>query len=85
MLLSNVGSKWFMPRMLISRDTMASDAFSHMLAVLYEDRVYVGMTVDECSIFSDMTTTLGTLNANGIVSPIYGMNADGFVSLATIM
>ena len=68
-----------MPRMLISRDAMASDAFSHMMAVLYEDRVYVSMTVDECSIFRDMTTALGTLNVNGIVSPIYGMKADGFV------
>ena len=78
-LLSNVGSKWFMPRMFVSRGAMASDAFTHMMAVLYEDRAYVGLTVDECSVFRDMTTALGTLNANGIVSPIYGMKADGFV------
>ena len=58
---------------------MASDTFAHMIAVLYDDRVYVSMTVDELSIFRDMTTALGTLNANGIVSPIYGMKADGFV------
>lgn len=84
-LLSNVGSKWFMPRMFVSRGAMASDAFTHMMAVLYEDRAYVGMTVDECSVFRDMTTALGTLNASGSVSPIYGMNADGFVLFATIM
>ena len=84
-LLSNVGSKWFMPRMFVSRGAMASDAFTHMMAVLYEDRAYVGMTVDECSVFRDMTTVLGTLNASGSVSPIYGMNADGFVLFATIM
>lgn len=84
-LLSNVGSKWFMPRMFVSRGAMASDAFTHMMAVLYEDRVYVGMTVDECSVFRDMTTALGTLNASGSVSPIYGMNADGFVLFAAIM
>ena len=84
-LLSNVGSKWFMPRMFVSRSAMASDAFTHMMAVLYEDRAYVGLTVDECSVFRDMTTALGTLNASGSVSPIYGMNADGFVLFATIM
>ena len=84
-LLSNVGSKWFMPRMFVSRSAMASDAFTHMMAILYEDRVRVGMTVDECSVFRDMTTALGTLNASGSVSPIYGMNADGFTLFATIM
>lgn len=84
-LLSNVGSKWFMPRMFVSRGAMASDAFTHMMAVLYEDRIRVGMTVDECSVFRDMTTALGTLNASGSVSPIYGMNADGFTLFATIM
>lgn len=84
-LLSTVGSKWFMPRMLISSDAMQSDAFAHMMAVLYEDRIHVGMTVDECSIFRDMSIVLGTLNANGSVSPIYSMNADGFSLFATIM
>ena len=84
-LLSNVGSKWFMPRMFVSRGAMQSDAFTHMMAVLYADRAYVGMTVDECSVFSDMTSALGTLNASGAVSPIYGMNADGFSLFATIM
>ena len=81
----HAGSKWFMPRMFVSRGAMASDAFTHMMAVLYEDRAYVGMTVDECSVFRDMTTALGTLNASGSVSPIYGMNADGFVLFAAIM
>ena len=84
-LLSNVGSKWFMPRMFVSRGAMASDAFTYMMSVLYEDRAYVGMTVDECSIFRDMTTALGTLNASGSVSPVYGMNADGFTLFAAIM
>ena len=84
-LLSNVGSKWFMPRMFVSRGAMQSNAFTHMMAVLYADRAYVGMTVDECSVFRDMTTALGTLNASGSVSPIYGMNADGFSLFATIM
>ena len=78
--LSNVGSKWFMPRMLISPDTMQSDAFANLMAILYKDRIHVGMTVDECSVFRDMS-----LNANGSVSPIYEMNADSFSLFATIM
>lgn len=83
--LSNVGSKWFMPRMFISRDLMASDAFAHMMDVLYEDRGYVGMTVDECSVFRDMSTALSTLNASGSISPIYSMNEDTFILFASIM
>lgn len=84
-LLSNVGSKWFMPRMLVSRGAMMSDAFAKMMAILYQDRAYVGITVDECSVFRDMSTALGTLNASGSVSPVYGMNADGFTLFAAIM
>lgn len=84
-LLSNVGSKWFMPRMLISRGVMASDAFAHMMAVLYADRARAGIAVDECSVFRDMSTSLGNLNASGSVSPIYSMNADGFSLFATLM
>ena len=64
---------------------MQSNAFDHMMAVLYADRIGVGMTVDECSVFRDMSTTLGALNANGSVSPVYEMNADGFSLFATMM
>lgn len=81
----HAGSKWFMPRMFVSRGGMASDAFTHMMAVLYADRATVGIAVDECSVFRDMSTALGTLNASGTVSPIYGMNADGFSLFATLM
>lgn len=81
----HAGSKWFMPRIFVSRDGMASDAFAYMMAVLYADRAHVGLTVDECSVFRDMSTALGNLNASGIVSPIYGMNADGFSLFATLM
>lgn len=84
-LASKVGSKWFMPRMYVRRSSMASDAFNKMMTVLYADRAHVGIAVDECSVFRDMSTALGTLNASGSVSPIYGMNSDGFTLFATIM
>lgn len=81
----HIGSKWLMPSMSISRDTMASNAFAHMMAVLYADRDCVGLAVDECSIFRDTSTILGILNTNGSISPTYGMSDDGFVLFATIM
>lgn len=84
-LLSSVGSKWFFPRVLITRAAMNSPAFNHMMAVLYADRAKVGMTIDEVSIFRDMSTALGTLNASGGVLPIGGFNADGFTLFAVIM
>ena len=84
-LLSNVGSKWFFPRVYVSRGAMMSTAFTNMMAVLYNDRANVGMTIDEVSIFRDMTTALGTLNASGGVLPIGGFNADGFTLFAVMM
>lgn len=84
-LLSNVGSKWFFPRVLIPRGSMQSANYNHMMQVLYADRVNVGMSFDEISIFRDMTNPLGNLNASGGVLPIGGMNADGFSLFAVMM
>lgn len=85
-LLSNVGSKWFFPRVVITRPKMNSPAYTHMMAVLYADRANIGMSFDEISIFRDMTTPLGTLNASGGVLPIGGMNdAEGFTLFAVII
>lgn len=84
-LLSSVGSKWFFPRVLVSRGAMQSTNFNHMMAVLYADRANVGMTIDEVSIFRDMSTALGTLNASGGVLPTGGFNADGFNLFAVMM
>lgn len=84
-LLSSVGSKWFFPRVNISRSNMNSSAFNNMIARLYEDREAVSMSFAEVSVSRDMSTALGTLNASGGVLPIGGMNADGFNFFAVIM
>lgn len=84
-LLSNIGSKWFFPRVIISRSDMNSSAFNNMIARLYEDREAVSMSFSEVSVSRDMSTALGTLNASGGVLPIGGMNADGFNFFAVIM
>lgn len=84
-LLSSIGSKWFFPRITISRSDMNSSAFNNMIARLYEDREAVSMSFSEVSVSRDMSTALGTLNASGGVLPIGGMNADGFNFFAVIM
>ena len=84
-LLSSIGSKWFFPRVTISRSDMNSSAFNNMIARLYEDREAVSMSFSEVSVSRDMSTVLGTLNASGGVLPIGGMNADGFNFFAVIM
>ena len=84
-LLSSIGSKWFFPRVTISRSDMNSSAFNNMIARLYEDREAVSMSFSEVSVSRDMSTALGTLNASGGVLPIGGMNADGFNFFAVIM
>ena len=82
---SSIGSKWFFPRVTISRSDMNSSAFNNMIARLYEDREAVSMSFSEVSVSRDMSTALGTLNASGGVLPIGGMNADGFNLFAVIM
>lgn len=84
-LLSSVGSKWFFPRVTISRSNMNSSAFNNMIARLYEDRETVSMSFAEVSVSRDISTALGTLNASGGVLPIGGMNADGFNFFAVVM
>ena len=84
-LLSSIGSKWFFPRVNISRSDMNSSAFNNMIARLYEDKEAVSMSFSEVSVSRDMSTVLGTLNASGGVLPIGGMNADGFNLFAVIM
>ena len=84
-LLSNIGSKWFFPRVIISRSDMNSSAFNNMIARLYEDREVVSMSFAEVSVSRDMSTSLGNLNASGGVLPIGGMNADGFNLFAVLM
>ena len=84
-LLSSIGSKWFFPRVTISRSDMNSSVFNNMIARLYEDREAVSMSFSEVSVSRDMSTALGTLNASGGVLPIGGMNADGFNFFAVIM
>ena len=64
-LLSKVGSRWFMPRMAVSRGNIQSGKFTKMMDRLNAQKDRVGILVDEVSIFRDATTNLGCLNVNG--------------------
>lgn len=67
-LLSTVGSRWFMPRMAISKGNMNSTAFNTMMDKLNAQKDRVGISVDEVSVFRDATTNLGSLNVSGVVN-----------------
>lgn len=64
-LLSKVGSRWFFPRMAVSRGNIQVGKFTKMMDRLNAQKDRVGISVDEVSIFRDATTNLGCLNVNG--------------------
>jgi hypothetical protein len=67
-LLSEVGSRWFMPRMAVSKGNMNSTAFNIMMDRLNAQKDRVGISVDEVSVFRDATTNLGALNVSGVIN-----------------
>lgn len=67
-LLSEVGSRWFMPRMAVSRGNIGSAKFTKMMDRLNAQKDRVGILVDEVSVFRDATTNLGALNVSGVIS-----------------
>ena len=67
-LLSKVGSRWFFPRMAISKGNMNSTAFNSMMDRLNEQKDNVGISIDEVAIFKDnrgVSGNPGTLNVSG--------------------
>lgn len=70
-LLSKVGSKWFMPRMAISKGNMASTAFNTMMDKLNAQKDNIGISVDEVAVFKDnrgVSGNPGTLNVSGVTN-----------------
>lgn len=70
-LLSKVGSKWFMPRMAISKGNMASTAFNTMMDKLNQQKDNVGISIEEVVIFKDnrgVSGNPGTLNLSGVTN-----------------
>lgn len=70
-LLSKVGSRWFMPMMAISKGNMASIAFNTMMDKLNAQKDDVGIFMDEVVVFKDNRDVIGNpgvLNGGGVTS-----------------
>ena len=70
-LLSKVGSRWFMPMMAISKGNMASIAFNTMMDKLNAQKDDVGIFMDEVAVFKDNRDVIGNpgvLNGGGVTS-----------------
>lgn len=70
-LLSKVGSRWFIPRMAIAKGNMASTAFNTMMDKLNAQKDDVGISIDEVAVFKDnrgVSGNPGTLNVSGVTN-----------------
>lgn len=70
-LLSKVGSKWFVPRMAIAKGNMASTVFNTMMDKLNAQKDDVGISIDEVAVFKDnrgVSGNPGTLNVSGVTN-----------------
>ena len=87
-LLSKVGSKWFMPRMAIGKGNMASTAFNTMMDKLNAQKDNVGISVDEVVVFKDnrgVSGNPGTLNVSGITNGQVVYDASEFRVFAVML
>ena len=70
-LLSTVGSKWFMPRIAITKGNMNSTAFNIMMDKLNVQKYDVGIAIEDVAIFKDnrgVSGNPGSLNVSGVTN-----------------
>lgn len=70
-LLSTVGSRWFVPRMAIGKGDMQLSAFNVMMDKLNAQKDAVGISVDEVAVFKDnrgVSGNPGSLNVSGVTN-----------------
>lgn len=87
-LLSTVGSRWFVPRMAISKGNMASTAFNVMMDKLNTQKDAVGISVEEVAVFKDnrgVSGNPGTLNVSGVTSAQVVYDASEFRAFAVML
>ena len=87
-LLSKVGSKWFMPRMAISKGNMASTAFNTMMDKLNAQKDNVGIVVEDVAVFKDnrgVSGNPGTLNVSGVTNGQVAYDASEFRVFAVML
>lgn len=87
-LLSKVGSKWFMPRMAISKGNMNSTAFNTMMDKLNQQKDNVGIATEDVAIFKDnrgVSGNPGTLNVSGVTNAQVVYDASEFRAFAVML
>ena len=70
-LLSTVGSKWFVPRIAITKGNMNSTAFNIMMDKLNQQKYDVGIAIEDVAIFKDnrgVSGNPGALNVSGVTN-----------------
>ena len=70
-LLSTVGSRWFVPRMAIGKGDMQLSAFDVMMDKLNAQKDAVGISVEEVAVFKDnrgVSGNPGALNVSGVTN-----------------
>ena len=70
-LLSTIGSKWFFPRMAITKGNMNSTAFNIMMDKLNQQKDNVGIAVEDVAVFKDnrgVSGNPGSLNVSGVTN-----------------
>lgn len=87
-LLSTVGSRWFMPRIAIAKGNMNSTAFNTMMDKLNQQKDNVGIAIEDVAIFKDnrgVSGNPGTLNVSGVTSAQVVYDASEFRLFAVMI
>ena len=88
-LPSTVGSRWFVPRMAITKGNMAATAFNTMMDKLNDAQRYdVGISVDEVAVFKDnrgVSGNSGALNVSVVTSAQVVYDANEFRVFAVML
>lgn len=87
-LLSKVGSRWFFPRMAITKGNMASTAFNTMMDKLNQQKDNVGIAVEDVAVFKDnrgVSGNPGTLNVSGVTNAQVVYDASEFRVFAVML
>lgn len=87
-LLSTIGSKWFMPRIAITKGNMNSTAFNIMMDKLNQQKDNVGIAIEDVAIFKDnrgVSGNPGSLNVSGVTSAQVVYDASEFRLFAVML
>ena len=87
-LLSKVGSKWFMPRIAISKGNMNSTAFNVMMDKLNQQKYDVGIATEDVAVFKDnrgVSGNPGSLNVSGVTNAQVVYDASEFRLFAVML